>query len=48
MSTLVRSITGQVHDESVKDQEDLCTDVLTGDGVGAINPNTNIEDYDGS
>ena len=38
---------GQVHDTSVKDQEDLRTDVLTSDGVEAIDPNTAIEDYDG-
>ena len=38
---------GQVHDTSVKDQEDLRTDVLTSDGVEAINPNTAIEDYNG-
>ena len=38
---------GQVHDTSVKDQEDLRTDVLTSDGIEAIDPNTTTEDYDG-
>ena len=37
----------QVNDKSVKDQEDLRTDVLTSDGIEAIDPNTAIEDYDG-
>ena len=46
-SVLVRSVTGQVHDTSVKDQKDLRTDVLPSDGVEAIDPNTTIEDYDG-
>ena len=32
---------------SVKDQEDLRTDVLTSDGIEAIDSNTAIEDYDG-
>ena len=47
-SDLVCSITGQVHDTSVGDQEHSRTDVLTGDGVKAIDPNTAIEDHDGS
>ena len=47
-SVLVRSVTGQVHDTSGEDQEDLRTNVLAGDGVEAINPNTAIEDHDGS
>ena len=48
MSVLVCPVTGQVHDTPVGDQEDLCTDVLMGDGVGAIDPNTAIEDHNGS
>ena len=35
---------GQVHDTSIKDQEDLRTNVLTSDGVEAIDPNTAIKD----
>ena len=38
---------GQVHNTSVKDQEDLRTDVLTSDGVEAIDPSTAIKDYNG-
>ena len=44
---LVYPVTGQVHDTSAGDQEDSRTDVLTGDGVEAIDPNTIIEDHDG-
>ena len=36
---------GQVHNTSVKNQEDLHTDVLTSNGVGAIDPNSAIKDY---
>ena len=43
LSSSVMSI-GQVHETSAKDQEDLRVDVLTGDGVEAINLNTTIED----
>ena len=45
---LVCSVTGQVHDTSAGDQEDSHTDVLTGDGIEAIDPNTAIKDHDGS
>ena len=41
-SVLVYSVTGQVQDTYADDQEDLRTDVLKGDGVEAINPNTTI------
>ena len=46
-SSVLSQDTGQVHDTSVGDQENSRTDVLTGDGVEAIDPNTIIEDHDG-